>query len=112
MFESSYRFNLSRSGIPTTALGNSEEIQLALIPQPSAFACAPKNDESYGDATRVIAVFKSRIERKPRRTRGRLVGNVGSKEGEQGRVRAGGVSAHESSWRKGIYCPLHHFTGS
>lgn len=46
IFGSSYRFNASRSGTPTS-YDNSEEIQLALILQPSAFARISKNDESF-----------------------------------------------------------------
>lgn len=54
-FAPSYRFNLSRSGTLNGTLDNSGEIRSAVIPWPvvgcagvRAFACVPKNDESYG----------------------------------------------------------------
>lgn len=83
MFGSSYRFNLSRSGTPT-ALGNTEEIQLTLILQPLAFACVPKNDESYDDATRIIALLKIPDRAGNRGGRGHRIVGKGAREERSG----------------------------
>lgn len=68
-----------------------------------------------GDATRIIAVLKVRIvgNAVAGGHEGGPLGKGTRREGEEGTVAKGSerVGAR-SSWRKGIYCPLHHFTGS
>lgn len=109
-FAPSYRFNLSRSGTPNGTPGNSEEIRPTVIPRPAAqepSRAFRKMMKVTDDATRIIAVLQARIGNTEADEGGPL-GKGARRRWRRARAKVGATS----SWRKGIYCPLHHFTGS